>query len=515
MTTSTTTPSTRPRSDSRKLTEVARHVLIPTGIVSTGWPAVERRCREFGIEFDEWQRGAGKVILGRRADGIYAATVGGITLSIPRQVAKTFLVSRMLFALCTIYPGLQVVWTAHRTRTSTHTFRHLETLAKSKAAAKYMRVDRSNGVRTTNGEQELHFANESMIAFGAREQGFGRGFDAIDVVVFDEAQILTEKALEDMVAPTNQSQHEHGALLFYMGTPPRPIDPGEAFIGKRAESLEALAAIGRGEDVEVDNVFIECSADRNANPDDRLQWKKGNPSYPLRTPERSMLRLRKNLLSDEAWKREGLGIWDDVAVGSRVLTPEQWEARGVDAAPTAGAKALGIAFSFDGSRVAVAGAIRADEKVHVELVGSHSGQLEAGVSSLVDWLCDDPALPNRWRTFSKIVLSGKSGAGVLYEALRKRGVRRSALQVATTVEYTTANATLLDAVRDRWLTYLRSDGQAALTASVTTSTKKQRGADGAWSWQAPEGGDETPAEAASLAVRAARTAKVRTGTAVY
>jgi hypothetical protein len=68
-------------------------------------------------------------------------------------------------------------------------------------------------------------------------RGFGRGFDEVDVEVFDEAQILTEKALEDMVAATNQSRHPHGALLFFMGTPPRPVDPGEAFTERRKEAL--------------------------------------------------------------------------------------------------------------------------------------------------------------------------------------------------------------------------------------------------------------------------------------
>ena len=74
MVASPTSPSTR------RLSEVARHVIIPEGIVATGWPAVESKCREFGDEFDEWQRGAGRIILGKRGDGIYAATVGGVTI---------------------------------------------------------------------------------------------------------------------------------------------------------------------------------------------------------------------------------------------------------------------------------------------------------------------------------------------------------------------------------------------------------------------------------------------------
>ena len=71
-----------------RLSEVARHVVIPEGIVDTLWFEVEERCREFGDEFDAWQDGLGQVMLGVREDGMYAATVGGITMSIARQVAK-------------------------------------------------------------------------------------------------------------------------------------------------------------------------------------------------------------------------------------------------------------------------------------------------------------------------------------------------------------------------------------------------------------------------------------------
>lgn len=312
-----TVPQTSP--STRKLSEVARHVVLPSGIESTGWPAVEQRCREFGDKFDEWQRGAGRVILSKRANGEYAATIGGITLSIPRQVAKTWLVGRIVFALCTLFPGLQVIWTAHRTRTATKTFGTLRRFAGRKRVFPYILH-----IRATNGEQEIAFKNGSVIAFGAREQGFGRGFDEVDIEVFDEAQILTERALEDMVAATNQSRHPHGALLFYMGTPPRPIDPGEAFTTRRREALEVKALRDGGTPTEFDAVYIECSADPDADPDDRKQWAKANPSYPERTPLRSLLRLRKNLVTIEAWLREALGIWDDELLDGGAIPVEAW-----------------------------------------------------------------------------------------------------------------------------------------------------------------------------------------------
>jgi hypothetical protein len=350
-----TSPSTR------RLSEVARHVVVPSGIVATGWPAVEAKCTEFGDTFDEWQRGAGRVILGKRADGIYAATIGGITLSIPRQVAKTFIVGRVVFALCCLFPGLKVVWTAHRSRTATQTFQKLQGLAKRRSVAPYV-----SHIRIANGEQEIGFANDSVIMFGARETGFGRGFDEVDVEVFDEAQILTEKALDDMVAATNQSRHPHGALLFFMGTPPKPADPGEAFTTRRKEALS-----GESEDA----VYIECSADPDADPDDREQWTIANPSFPHRTPLRSMLRLRKNLLSDESWMREALGIWDDESEGRWLVVPHRlWSSR-LTIAVRPEAVAFAVAASHpDADRFSIAVAGRVDDRIAVQVVETRAGR---------------------------------------------------------------------------------------------------------------------------------------------
>src|SRR5207237_1558787 len=139
----------------------------------------------------------------------------------------TFTIGSLLMVLCILFPGFKVIWTAHRTRTATSAFRSMQGLAKRKAIAPHI-----SHIRTANGEQEIGFRNGSVIMFGAREQGFGRGFDEVDVEVFDEAQILTEKALEDIVPAANQSRHPAGALLFFMGTPPRPGDPGAEFTNR-------------------------------------------------------------------------------------------------------------------------------------------------------------------------------------------------------------------------------------------------------------------------------------------
>lgn len=170
-----------------------------------------------------------------------------------------------------------------------------------------------NGIRTTNGEQEIRFSNGSIMMFGAREQGFGRGLDELDSEVFDEAQILTLKALEDMVPATNQARNPHGGLLFFLGTPPRPTDPGEAFTAKREQALSGKSK----------NIFwFEFSADPDSKPDDVSQYRIMNPSFPHRTPLEAMERMRENIPDDESWNREARGIW--TKSGMDVIDYARW-----------------------------------------------------------------------------------------------------------------------------------------------------------------------------------------------
>lgn len=496
-------PTSRTDRSTRRLSEVARYVVMPSGIATSGFPKVEARIREFGDEFDEWQRGASTLILGKRANGEYAATVGGITLSIPRQVAKTYLVSRIIFALCSLFPNLTVLWTAHRTKTATKTFTSLKQFAGRKTVAPFIAA-----IRSVNGEQEIRFTNGSVIMFGAREGGFGRGFDEVDIEVFDEAQILTEKALEDMVAATNQSRFEAGALLFFMGTPPRPVDPGEAFKARRREALafagEAFLPV-EGEDA----LFIECSADKNVGRpggpavDDIEQIKLANPSYPHRTPHRSVLRLRKNLPSDESWRREALGVWDDDAQGSRRWSAEFWAQTQTAEAPQEGVRSFAVAFSQDGKSLAIAGSVKHADGVHVELVDAsqiaEDWSVDEGVEQLAEWLAD------RKTTTAQISVLGAAGAS-LVTALAEKNVPRRMIHVMSTADLFAANAMTENAMRERAVTHPIGGEGDVLDASVAVTDGKKRGS--GWGWVVTvDGGSKEPVEAFCAAYWTARTTK--------
>lgn len=285
--------TSKTKSGTRRLSEVARHVVMPQGITSTGWPRIAAQCRALGIEFEEWQEGIGRLAFAKRADGTYAASVGGTTISIPRQVGKTFLVGSIAFALCLKNPGTKVIWTAHHSNTSDETLQSMAEMAERPKIAPHVK-----SVLTGNSKQRIVFDNRSRIEFGAREHGFGRGKQRVSFLVLDEAQQLSESALENMLPSMNRAENP---LLFMMGTPPKPENKGDVFTTSRSRALSGKAK---------DAVYVEFSADSDADLDDQEQWAIANPSFPQFTPVDAMLRMREKF-SDDGFRREALGIWGE------------------------------------------------------------------------------------------------------------------------------------------------------------------------------------------------------------
>lgn len=333
-----------------RLSDVARHVVTPRGVVATGWPGVRETCARLGWGFDPWQDAAGKLILGKRSDGLYAADL--VAMSIPRQVGKTYLFAALTFAMCLREPGLTVIWTAHRAKTAKETFSSMSGMAAQERVAPHI-----GQVVRSRGDEAVVFTNGSRILFGARESGFGRGFANVSILVFDEAQILTESAMEDMVASQNVAKNP---LTILTGTPPRPRDPGEVFTTIRQE---ALSGDSEG------TLYIELSADRDADLLDRGQWRRANPSFPSRTSERAMLRMKKNL-SDDSFRREALGVWDEISVHKPIVTPQAWKAM-ADVGPADDTRpdALGVDMSH-GRDISIAACWVEGEDAHIEQVWS-------------------------------------------------------------------------------------------------------------------------------------------------
>lgn len=465
-----TKSGTAPATDSRPLSLVARHVIAPVGIASTSWPKVRDTCNRLGWGFDGWQDGAGKLILARRADGTYASDT--IVLSIPRQVGKTYLIACIIFALCLITPGLKVIWTAHRKSTSAETFRQFDGMSQRPKVAPHIRQ-----VLRGKGDESIWFNNGSSIEFGARESGFGRGRTDVDVLVFDEGQILPESTLEDMGATQNVAKDP---LTFVMGTPPRPRDDGEFFSLLRQEALD-----GDSEGT----LYIEMSADRGCDPMDRAQWRKANGSYPHRTSERAMLRLRKKLKSDDSWNREALGIWDEL--NTRIIAPLRWDALTAPGPPDGTAPAsLGVA-AHDG-QFSVIGCWADDEDRHVEEVFAH-----LRLDLVADWV----AAAARRRI--PVLVPNYGAAAPLLPMLQAKRVN---VKSAISGDVGRGCELLVAGCKAGWLTHA---DQVALADSIAGARKKL-GRDGAaWTFDLKTSTQNAPAMGTALALAGAAKTRPR------
>ncbi len=220
------------------------------------------------------------------------------------------------------------------------------------------------------------------------------------MLVFDEGQHLSTEALENMGAAQDVAANP---LTFVMGTPPRPKDKGEFFSLLRQEALD-----GDSEGT----LYIETSADRGCDPMDREQWRKANPSFPRRTTERAMLRLRKKLKNDDSWNREALGIWDAVQAQFSPINGAMWDLN-VDVGPSSSRRpdALGVDMSH-AREISVGACWLEDESAHVEEVWSGLDEPEA-----IEWIAQAAGR----RTL--VVIDGQSPAASMVPVLKRRGVR--------------------------------------------------------------------------------------------
>jgi hypothetical protein len=410
------------------LADLARHLVAPDEAVTTGWPKVRDTCHNLGWTFDEWQDDLGRQLLSKRTDGLYAASISA--MSLPRQVGKTYLVGCIAFALCLTQPGTTVIWTAHRGRTATETFRAMKAKAKTPELAAFIdqRV-KGGGIRSSNGEQEIEFLNGSRILFGAREAGFGVGFANVGMLVIDEVQRAQTKTMDDLLPTTNAAANP---LVLCMGTPPRPTDDGEVFSMLRHEAIA-----GESGDV----LYVELGAsgrfDLNDDVEFWRQLRNVNPSFPHRVGERAILRNKKGLGEDSVF-REVFGLWDEVdANGERPIPLDLWTALAIPDAEVPQGAPDRFALTMSPERVAsIAVALKGEAADYLDLA-----ELERVDDSrkLIDWLA------SRCGRRIPVMIDSRDPAASFVNELRTRGVK---VNVTSASDAGRACGGLLDAVSE-------------------------------------------------------------------
>ena len=463
------TPKTKtgtPGAETEPLVPGARHAVAPAGIVATGWPRVKATCRNIGWGFDPWQDATGRLILAKSEGGRWAADLS--ILSIPRQVGKSYLLGCIIFALCLLDPKLRVIWTSHHTATTEEMYEAMKDLASHKRVAPHV----VKCIALQGSRWRIQFANGSRIDFGARSQGFGRGKAKVGVLVLDEFQHITARALANLAPTTNTSDNP---LILCAGTPPGPEVSGEAFRQRRKAALEGISD---------DTLYVEFSADQGADPDDRRQWAKANPSFPKRTKERAFLLLKK-ILDPADYLREALGVWDDD--GAQKLLMPDWPQRATSK-PIKSIATLGVAISVDRAWGSIAAC------------GSVGGKKVMGVVERrrgTSWLVGElQRIQNKHD--ADVMIAGIGPAGPLVAELEAAGVRHV---VASQSDLCDAAAAVFDQIADGRVFHADHDD---LNDAVKGAQQRAVG-DGRWMWgRRASLSDVAMLEAASLALWGAR-----------
>ena len=443
----------------------------------------------YGVTLDEWQRLVVDCWLGKDPAGDYTVTSAG--LSVPRQNGKNVCIeARELYGLA--INGERILHTAHQVRTAKKSFRRLVAMFTDKKHPEIANTVKK--IRYGIGEESIELHNGGIIEFTSRSRQAARGYDGISLVIYDEAQELTDDQAEAIMAVLSASATGTRQLI-YTGTPPYIGCNGEVF---RRFRQACIVSAGKGE--EFPNSWHEWgiaaeSLQEIAIADKRL-WYEANPALGYRLTEEFTAEEFKTL-SGDGFARERLGWWTKPA-GEQVdpaIDADKWEACGSDEArPAEGKTAYGVKFSADGSIVALAGAVLPKDGGAGRITVINVQPTGAGLVWLADWLND------RYSRASAVVIDGRNGADVLIDKIRPVWRYKDSIIKPSAQNVVTAANMLVNSLNERSITWYR--GQEGLKDSALTAVKRNIG--GGWGFG---GSGAELIEACSLALWGVRTAK--------
>lgn len=482
------------RANPATLVDSARHCVVPDDMVLTRYyELIAPELPGMGAVLDQWQEDIWVAALGLREDGSLACDVMGVTLSIGRQIGKTWGVMIGLVAICLSRPGTLVIWSSHHDRTSSETLTKIAGIVEKPAIRPKMRAQFP--VVFTDDSRGVHFANGSRILFGARSSGFGRGFSEVDIQVYDECQNLREAALTDMLAAMNVSDI---GLAFFMGTPPRPQEVAlgvhDAFKRRRDRALELKKRRP------FKGVYVEMSPQ---DPDDVVAdidapgfWDKlaeVNPAYGFRVGKSAIERLVENM-SPEDVLREVFGIWDKTNETLAVVPKDDWSRLTADVDTLPAVASFGVNATRSGW-FWIDACWCEGESAHIEIALGTQSEVEA-----MNFL-------TRHATKRTPIKYDSTGAAkALGEKLKQRYFNASAY---TQNESGAGNALWLSMVEQGRLSHA---GQADLDNAVRGARRQDRASGGWVLVPRSDSFDIGPAIAMSAAVYAAMTTRRPTGT---
>lgn len=437
----------------------------------------------YASPLDPWQADVLNCWLGYDAAGNYTATSAGLAL--PRQNGKNVdLEAREFYGMAILKE--KILHTAHQVKTAKASFRRMVRIFTDPRFPEIKSLVKH--IRYTNGEETIELDNGGSIQYMARSRQAARGFDGISVVVFDEAQELTDDQVAALL-PTLSASATGSRQTIYTGTPPYPNCPGTVFRRMR-ESVRTDPSSREA----WHEWSVEAKSVDEIKLDDHTLWAMCNPALGIWLDEDATEDELRRMTSDD-FARERLGWWTPVAEKTlEYAIPEPlWDACRSDALKPEGKTAYGIKFTFDSSEMVLCGAvIPPSGKARVSIIERRT--TGHGTQWLADWL------NARYSRACCVVIDGRNGADVLIDKIAPVWKTKGSVVRPSGRDICAAASTLLDALNEQTVTWY--SGQPDLRDSAITAVR--RPISGGWGF----GGDNSaPVEAAALALWGAKTSK--------
>ena len=445
----------------------------------------------YGVNLDEWQRLVLDAWLGKDNTGQYTAISAG--LSVPRQNGKNCIVeARELYGLAV--NGEHILHTAHQLKTARASFRRLEQIFTDKRHPELVKAVKC--IRHGLGEESIELKNGGMIEFASRSRQGARGYAGISLVVFDEAQEVTDEHTAAIMSTLSASSTGTRQII-YIGTPPYMGCNGDVFRRFRDSCI-----LNAGKNENIRSCWHEWSvaADnlQEIDTNDKTIWYYCNPALGTRLSE-EFTREEFNTLSTDGFARERLGFWAKTieVKDALALDIQKWDKCKSNEPRPEGKTAYGVKFSPDGSEVVLAGAvIPSVGKARISLI--EVAPTGAGISWLANWLNE------RYEKASCVVIDGKNGTDVLIEKIRPTGggkwVFKDSVIKPGAQDVITAASMLINEINEENITWYGQ--QEELNESAITATKRKIGS--GWGFG---GQSSSPIEACSLALWGCTTSK--------
>jgi hypothetical protein len=305
---------------------------------------VVKFAADAGLFLDGWQQDVLLGSMGLRPSGAWAARHVG--LLVPRQNGKgSILEARELFGMFASDERL-IIHSAHKYDTSQKHFARILALIEGNPD-----LDRHiKRLSRVSGKESVELKDGTLLQFKARTvSGSARGFTG-DLIVLDEAMYLPEEAVDAMLPTTSAV--------------PNPQTWVTSSAGNKSSGF-LWRIVQRGRAGHPSMAYFEWGTPLDADVSDRQVWADANPALGIRV-QMEALEDDFDLMSDEGFAREHLGVWDDPS-GEALIDVGRWAELLAEEGPGS-PQVFAVDASLDGA-VTVAGA----GDGFVQVYGSHAG----------------------------------------------------------------------------------------------------------------------------------------------